>query len=36
MDIYVQIKNKKGEVFKVVNLGRSESIKSSSGIYVKN
>jgi hypothetical protein len=24
MDIYVQIKNKKGEVFKVVNLGREE------------
>lgn len=24
MDIYVQIKNKKGEIFKVVNLGREE------------
>lgn len=24
MDIYVQIKNKKGEVFKVINLGRDE------------
>jgi|GEM_PF-3178204 hypothetical protein len=28
MDIYVQIKNKKGEVFKVVNFGREEYLSS--------
>ncbi len=34
MDLYVQIKNKKGEAFKVVNLGREEYLlffKKTSG-----
>ena len=36
MDIYVQIKNKKGEVFKVVNLGREEYLSFFKKRLVKS